>query len=122
MLIGLSSFTTPLVALLLVLRFPVGLALACLWWRLRRRPGFAVEFVTPGEEVVVVDEGLAGMGFLKPLVALVLALLISIVGATAEEPEVGADSVAGTVEAAAALRAEEATEAAEVSAEGCRGG
>jgi hypothetical protein len=82
MLIGRSSSTTPLVALLLVLRFPAGLALAYLRWRPRRRSGLAVEFVTPGEEVVVVGEGLAGMGFSRPLVALVLVLLISIADAT----------------------------------------
>jgi hypothetical protein len=52
----------------------------------------------------------------------VLARLISIANATTEEPEVVANSVAGAVEAVAALRAEEATEAVEVSAEGRRGG
>jgi CHASE2 domain-containing sensor protein len=109
MLIGRSSSLTPLVALLLVLRFLAGLALACLGWRPRRRLGLTVEFVTPGEEVVVVGEGLAGMGFSRPLVALVLALLISIADMTTEDLEVAVDS-------------EEATEAAEVSAKGRRVG
>ena len=74
----------------------------------------------------MVGEGLAGMGISRPLVALVLALLIAGAGATAEEPVVAADSVAGAVEAAAALReveagaalrAEEAAEAAALRAE-----
>lgn len=60
------------------------------------------------------------MGISRPL-ALVLALLIAVAGAAAEEPVVAADSVAGAVEAAAALkeveaaaalRSEEAAEAA----------
>lgn len=69
------------------------------------------------EEEGVVGEGLAGMGISRPLVAVVLALLIAVAGATAEEPVVAADSVAGAVEAAAALKAEEAAEAAALRAE-----
>ncbi|NP_001144343.2 uncharacterized protein LOC100277246 precursor [Zea mays] len=56
------------------------------------------------------------MGISRPL-ALLLALLIAVAGATAEEPVVAADSVAGAVEAAAALRVEEAAEAAALRAE-----
>lgn len=73
-------------------------------------------WISLAEEEVVVGEGLAGMGISR-LLALLLALLIAVAGATAEEPVVAADSVAGAVEAAAALRAEEAAEAAALRAE-----
>ena len=65
----------------------------------------------------MVGEGLAGMGISRPLAAVLavaLALLIAVAGATAEEPVVAADSVAGAVEA---LRAEEAAEATALRAE-----
>ncbi|XP_008677004.3 uncharacterized protein [Zea mays] len=79
-------------------------------------PRIGLASPTTRREELVAGEGLAGMGISRPL-ALLLALLIAVAGATAEEPVVAADSVAGAVEAAAALRVEEAAEAAALRAE-----
>jgi hypothetical protein len=85
------------------------------------------DWISLAEEEVVVGEGLAGMGISRPLVmAMAVALLIAVAGATAEEQEplLAADAVAGAVEAAlgevetAALRAELGQLRAKISALG----